>query len=85
MQGDEGFSVVQEIQQDTMQNKNIDKRPLFEKVLTGGCIATFGASLASEFIFTMTNPVRHRAGSRFGDTGGAEVSRVISGRDRDEG
>jgi hypothetical protein len=44
MQGDEGFSVVQEIQQDTMQNKNIYKRPLFEKVLTGGCIATFGAS-----------------------------------------
>jgi hypothetical protein len=37
-----------------MQNKNIDKRPLFEKVLTGGCITTFGASLASEFIFTMT-------------------------------
>ena len=54
MQGDEGFSVVEEIQQDTMQNKKIDKLPLFEKVLGGACIAAFGAFMVSESVFTMS-------------------------------
>lgn len=54
MQGEEGFSVVEEIHRDTMQNKKIAKLPLFKKVLAAGGLAVLGASLASESVFTMT-------------------------------
>jgi hypothetical protein len=37
-----------------MQNKKIDKLPLFKKVLAGGCMAAFGAYMISESVFTMS-------------------------------
>jgi hypothetical protein len=43
-----------EDQEGTMQNKQPDKLPLFEKILAGSCVAALGSSMASESIFTMS-------------------------------
>lgn len=49
-----GMQTLREDQEGTMQNKQPDKLPLFEKILAGSCVAALGSSMASESIFTMS-------------------------------